>query len=284
MCWRNLFQLYLRLVGGTDVFRGGAGDRSSLVVGMVHKDMVSEGDRNPLDDLPRGEQSMIPKIFHQTTKTGQIEPKWAPLTERLLALHPNWEYRLWGDEENEILIRDRFPDFSDVYRNLPRPIMRADLARYAYMSEFGGVYLDTDYEFLRPFDLLEKEVVLPRSSPSDGPLILGNCVFGSRPGHPFWIALLEEIAKSDLTLNTQVTEEDVIRLTGPGLVSRVYMERFLDDSSLFVPPKSAFHPPIPMGSREYQNLLVEKAAYGIHFCYGSWRALSFRERLASRLK
>ena len=34
--------------------------------------------------------------------------------------------------------------------------------RYIYMELFGGLYLDLDYQFLKPFDLNDKVLVLPR--------------------------------------------------------------------------------------------------------------------------
>lgn len=225
---------------------------------------------------------MVPRLIHQTAKTAEIPPQWAPLQSKLKNLHPGWEYRLWTDEDNESLIRDSFPGLLPVYLNLPKPIMRADMVRYAYMARFGGLYLDTDYECLKPFDLLDRSCVLPRESDDSKPIFLGNCVFASEAGHPFWTAVLDALAQQPPTKHSMNQEEDIIHLTGPGLLTRVYTEQFTSDPTIFVPPRGWFHPRTPSNDAEYKETARDASCYGIHFCFGSWRALSWKERLKNR--
>jgi len=225
---------------------------------------------------------MIPKILHQTAKEAIVSEKWAPLQQRALELHVGWEYRLWGDVDNDRLIHTEYPWLADTYFGMPRPIMRADLIRYVYMARFGGLYFDTDYEFLKPFDLLDHQVVLPRESGPEASLLLGNCVFASVPGHRFWTAVLEDLRANPPRAVDLTTEDSIIDLTGPGLLTRIYREQFSEDPSILVPFKAQFHPPTPQTDDEYRRLAKDKGCYGIHFCYGSWRALTFRERLVAR--
>jgi mannosyltransferase OCH1-like enzyme len=225
---------------------------------------------------------MIPKILHQTSKTGEVVPPWEPLYQKLRDLHPGWEYHHWDDAANDRLISEHYPDLSETYFGMPKPIMKADLIRYVYMDRFGGLYLDTDYEFLKPFDLTDRALVLPRESSADKPLFLGNCVFASVPGHPFWKAVLAEL-KARPPRRDQLTHEDaIIHLTGPGLLTRIYQEQFAGDPSIFVPEKAWFHPPTPQSDGEYREVARDPGCYGIHFCYGSWRALTWKERLKAR--
>lgn len=226
----------------------------------------------------------IPKILHQTSKTGVVAEKWRPLQAKLQALHPDWEYRLWSDEDNLALIHDRRPDLEAVYRGMPQPIMRADLIRYVYMEQYGGLYLDTDYEFLKPFDLMDHPLVLPRESGDEQPIYLGNCVFASVPGHPFWTKALEDLRENPPFERTDLPEEAVLRLTGPGFLTRIYLEHFANQQSICIPRKIAFNPPIPHRDKEYKALVRAGSSYGIHYCFGSWRVLSFQDRLVRRLK
>ena len=81
-----------------------------------------------------------------------------------------------------------------------------------------------------------------------------------------------------------MTHDDaVIDLTGPGLLTRIYLKGFAADPAILVPPKGWFHPKTPQTDSEYRQTARDKACYGIHFCYGSWRALTLGERLRARL-
>lgn len=226
---------------------------------------------------------MIPRILHQTTKDGVITEKWAPLYRRLRELHPGWEYHHWSDSDNDRLITEDYPWLADAYFGMPRPIMRADLIRYVYMHRFGGLYLDTDYEFLKPFDLVTSPVVLPRESRDGEPVFLGNCVFASVPAHPFWTAVLEDIRQRPPVVNDLTHEDAIIHLTGPGLLTRVYREAFAGTPDILIPPKLWFHPATPHTDAENAEIRLHEECYGIHFCFGSWRAFTFKDRLKARI-
>ncbi len=227
--------------------------------------------------------SRLPKILHQTAKTAVVSEKWRPLQAQLRALHPDWEYRLWTDQDNLALIRERRPDLEAVYLGLPRPIMRADLIRYVYMEQFGGLYLDTDYQVLKPFDL-DAELVLPRESDEGQPVYLGNCVFASVPGHPYWTAALAALKADPPVADQTKEEEDIIQRTGPGFLTRVWQQGFQNDPSILIPPRSWFHPPVPQDDAALSAILANPDTFGIHWCFGSWRALTPWARLVHRVK
>ena len=48
-------------------------------------------------------------------------------------------HRLWTDEDNYNLIKDHYAWFLDTYQSLPKPVMKADSARYLYMYHIGGL-------------------------------------------------------------------------------------------------------------------------------------------------
>ena len=50
-------------------------------------------------------------------------------------------HRLWTDEDNYNLIKDHYAWFLDTYESLPKPVMKADSARYLYMYHIGGLSL-----------------------------------------------------------------------------------------------------------------------------------------------
>src|SRR5437667_9239899 len=104
---------------------------------------------------------MIPKLIHHTYKTRENIPRrWRRYQEKLLALHPDWKYKLWTDEDNFAFVKSEFPDMLDIYLRLPKNIMRVDVIRYLWLYRLGGLYLDMDYEMLRPFEFANEECVL----------------------------------------------------------------------------------------------------------------------------
>jgi len=107
---------------------------------------------------------------------------------QIIELHSGWKIKLWTDEDNLNLVKERFPHLLNIYHALEYNIMRVDMTRYMYIMEFGGYYLDLDYELFVPFDdkTFQPDLILPISWEDNGNIILGNCLFASIPQNPFW--------------------------------------------------------------------------------------------------
>ena len=57
-------------------------------------------------------------------------------------LNPCWDYRFWTDEDLLAFMTREWPELLDLYLAYPRPIQRADLAKYCLLQRYGGVYAD----------------------------------------------------------------------------------------------------------------------------------------------
>jgi mannosyltransferase OCH1-like enzyme len=219
----------------------------------------------------------IPMLIHQTAKTADLPAECKSYQQQLLALHPGWKYHLWTDEDNLNFVKREFPDFSGTFTALPKAIMRADVIRYLLMYRLGGLYLDTDYEMLKPFDLLHHEAVLPWESsrkPVPGGDLLCNCIFASAPGHPIFKMMID-----DLKANPPLSDKaDVIEATGPKFVTRIVRMAAGQNFPVYLAPKELFSPLTPRNHREYREILRQGVAYGIHHCYGSWREWTLLQR------
>lgn len=101
----------------------------------------------------------IPKKLHFTWKTAklqelpelfkQIQIKWK-------LLNPDWEIKIWTDEECEKLIKDKYPELYFFYSDFEVTAERSDIFRYLVLDTEGGYYADMDIEPLQPLDgLLE---------------------------------------------------------------------------------------------------------------------------------
>ena len=240
---------------------------------------------------------MIPKIIHQTWKNNDVPEGYLEYQKKVKELHPDWEYKLWTDEDNTAFVKQYFPGFYDTYVGLPKNIMRADMIRYMIMFQVGGIYLDLDYEMLKPFDLLNYELVLPynrNKSFGDPYDAFGNCIFGSVPGHPFWKYVLDDFKEprdyqqffKSLSDKPYIVRDTTLEeaITGPGLLTRIFFAAQDKLTGYHLPERILFHPPNPRSGNEYAKILSNGRSYGIHHCSGTWRDKSFMNRAKLKLK
>jgi len=144
---------------------------------------------------------MIPHIIHQSWKTKQIPASLREFQNSWHIHHPNWECRLWTDEDNQRLIDDEYPQFAAFYRQLPIPVLKIDFVRLAYLHRFGGLYVDLDFEALRGLDPLlnESRIVVGRETGGIGNAMRGsdfilNALIASPCGHPVWLEVMQQMA------------------------------------------------------------------------------------------
>jgi len=99
---------------------------------------------------------MWTKTFHRIWFDEPERPEFAAWRDKLAELHPDWTIRTWDSSDevrsliDEATLTDRWDAYmaSDPFGRIP------DIARYLLLWHFGGVYIDTDFEPLRPFDEL----------------------------------------------------------------------------------------------------------------------------------
>lgn len=63
------------------------------------------------DDVGADEQANlpVPAIIHQTWQTNQVPDKWKEAQQSCIDMHPDYEYRLWTDDDGLQLIKVRLP-------------------------------------------------------------------------------------------------------------------------------------------------------------------------------
>jgi mannosyltransferase OCH1-like enzyme len=147
------------------------------------------------------------------------------------------------------------------------------------MYTHGGLYLDTDYEMLKPFDLNQHDVVLPIEITDDQgkPTRVANSIFASVPGHPFWRMLID-----DLIANPPLAADiDVIEATGPAFVTRIYRRARDAGLDIHTPQRELFNPITPRLQRQYNAIVQGGVSYGIHHCFGSWRDFDTKHKIKS---
>jgi mannosyltransferase OCH1-like enzyme len=209
---------------------------------------------------------MIPKIIHQTSRA--LTREESRLIFRMRRHLSDWSYRYWSDVENDAMVAEHFPEYLESYRSIQRGVIKADIARCMYVSVFGGFYFDTDYKMIRQIGdaLLKHRCVLPISREGAEGFRLGNAVFGSEPGYPFWTDFLAHIfAEERLSV---LPESEIEKITGPEGLTDFFLSRRDQYPDVVLPAREIFHPPLTRGGLSF---LGNEDTIGAHLCWGSWR-------------
>lgn len=175
---------------------------------------------------------MIPRIIHQVWVGGPVPDQIADWMDTWKAQHPGWEYRLWGDGDfGWLRHRDLF-DRAEEIASGSEGQFRSDLARYEILHEHGGVYVDADFECLRPIDdLLDAEFFTAWERDK---WWANMAIAGAIPGHPFLDKLIDGIPAN-------VARRAGRRpnwLTGPRYITPILLRR----SDVTVHPAEMFFP------------------------------------------
>jgi mannosyltransferase OCH1-like enzyme len=196
----------------------------------------------------------IPRVIHQIwLGPDPLPEEFARFGETWRTHHPAWELRLWTEETLPDDLR-----CAAVAERLRHPAERADLFRLECLWRWGGVYVDTDFECLRPLDpLLEG---LDFFVGYIGPGKVNNALIGAVPGHP----IVERALAEARPRTFHGYDKDA---AGPFLLNRVVAE--FPEATIF--PAAYFY---PAGDEERAN------AYAIHHAARSWQD---RDALRRRL-
>jgi inositol phosphorylceramide mannosyltransferase catalytic subunit len=137
--------------------------------------------------------------------------------------HPDWEMKLWTDDELPPL---SYPDSFARGRNHSE---RSDVLRYELLRQFGGIYVDTDLECLRPVDPLLKGVTAFAAHYRAGRV--GTSIMGSIPHHPVFERAVEGVRE-------RVGRGRYPASTGPALLTEILAD--FPDVTIFGP--ETFYP------------------------------------------
>ena len=201
-----------------------------------------------------GVSAPIPRIIHQVwLGPNPLPERFAVFQEGWRKLHPEWELRFWTEDNLPSELRCRA-----IAERLRSPVERCDLMRLEALWQFGGVYVDCDFECVRPLDPLLEETTF--FAGSIGPESVNHALMGATRAHPIIDRALSEVRPRTMY---GYSKED----TGPLFFNRILAE--FPEATIY--PSSYFHP---------VNDEERAAAYAIHHAERSWVD---RDALAERL-
>jgi inositol phosphorylceramide mannosyltransferase catalytic subunit len=207
----------------------------------------------------------IPRVFHRIwLGDAELPEEYRRYGESWARHHPAWEMRLWTEREIEELETSR-AEAKDRRRH---PAERSDLLRYEILYRFGGVYIDTDMECLRPIDPLLDGVRFFAGKVRGNRL--NNAIIGCEEGHPSAKLLTRKARPVELDGN------DVQRVdqygTGPYFLSSLVHKEQLKRRSITLFEADVFYPK-PKGP--YGD------AYAVHHQGRSWYRTPEERRVAA---
>lgn len=206
---------------------------------------------------------MIPKIIHYCWFGGKEMPKqFKKYIKSWKKYCPDYELKLW-DESNFDINCNQY--VKEAYENKKYAFV-TDYVRLYALYNFGGIYMDTDVEVLKPLDeFLNNEAFSGfESSNAVQTGIMGaekgNILFKELVDYYLDKHFIEADGSMDMTTNVQIITNILLKR---GLQGNNKFQR-LDGITLY---PSEYFCPIDWKTREKN---ITKNTYTIHWFAGSW--------------
>ena len=230
------------------------------------------------------QQMKIPRIIHQIYEDpAGPTPDLLRIAESWKRKMPDWEYRFWSRSMIDDFLKTVRPDFEDCYRSYPFNVQRWDAIRYLLLYHIGGLYVDFDYECIKPLDVLltgstccmgmEPDINSRMFKKSK---IVGNALMAAKPRHPYMAAIIADM-KTNISVDYQKGESmQIMETTGPFMVTRVY-EQLKRKKNVTLLPADLVAPltmkevlMLRTGNTHIDVLKKVENSYAIHYFLGSW--------------
>lgn len=156
------------------------------------------------------------------------------------------------------------------------PVMaqRADILRLEIMRKYGGVYMDTDEEFVSSLDSIlqvvgdDVEAILIKDPIEQGFAVTNSTLF-SEPNGRFFTFAVEKLLRK-LSTSGYGVKGNIYKTTGPIFVSECYRDYDKKRDMLTLSPESF----MPYSWLEKNKITMSEKirdeSYGVHMYEASW--------------
>jgi hypothetical protein len=215
--------------------------------------------------------------------------------------HPTWTIKIWRDADIPPNLQNKAAlDHAMQHGNYG---MASDILRLELLWEHGGIYVDIDYLCVAPMDdlLAKQSFDFYCGASHTGAVELNNGMLAVTTPHHFlleqlmqsihtWFtaflqqsqpfdvmaAFLDPSSRSTFQQVMALTESDVIRNTGPGLLTltlaRALQQHTGDMTRVAILPFSVFHP-LPNTFRGQRHILLQEQVLEEHVVRGQTKAI-----------
>ncbi len=218
----------------------------------------------------------IPKIIHQIWLGSKVPEKFKDWMNSWASIQ-GWEYKLWTDKEVE-----KFPMHNRaLYEKAKDYGEKSDILRYEILYNEGGLYVDVDFESIKPrllehlnksYDFYAGFEPIEHRQNISSPL-LGNAILAAVPGHP----ILQKLILEMKDYYKEHSHQWAVVCTGPVyLTEKVIQYNQIPDQkyiNIFLPPTFFFpltHSDVRKNLEENLKNLIKKETAALHLWSGSW--------------
>lgn len=252
-------------------------------------------EKNSFNNVEPTTICKIPKVFHYIWLGKKLPEQYKPFLDSWFKYHPDWTYVFWVDNpENYYLgeLKDfdfdglnKFLDsnnvdtkrivldvknlafdnkkFFDETRNYGQ---RSDILRWEILYRLGGVYIDVDFECIKPLDMLHYMYDFYTGiQPLDTSFIqLGAALLGARPNHPILKKCVE-------TIKDDWHYQQIVLSTGPLHFTKAFCESVNENNFINIAlPASYFYPCGYEEQKLPRKNWIRPEAFAAHHWAGSW--------------
>lgn len=206
----------------------------------------------------------IPKIIHQIWVGNKPVPKYHEiLKESWLKHNPDWEYKLWTNEDVAKLDMVN----RNLYEQTTHFGQKSDILRYELLYRYGGLYVDTDFECLKSFDDLIYLDFFTGIGYNSKWIELNIGIIASVPKYPI---LHKCIHKMDRVAYS--CWKDVFDTTGTYFYTKRFFEIVNEGSKGVVCfPVDYFYPLPPyLKTEKDMSKYIKDCSYAIHYWEVEW--------------
>ncbi|MGU8248259.1 glycosyltransferase family 32 protein [Clostridium perfringens] len=210
--------------------------------------------------------SLIPKKIHYCWFGGKEKPKLVKeCIKTWKEKMPNYEIIEWN-EKNFDVNKIRFT--KEAYENKKWAFV-ADYCRNWVLYNYGGIYLDTDMEVLKPLDRFLEDNSFAGVEDDEN---INAAIWGCKKGDKFVKLILNYYEM----INFEDYKQDLFSLAIPKIITKIAKENGYNKSitptnfynKTVIYPKEYFYPK----RKSWEKEIVTKNTYTIHHYDGSWRS------------
>lgn len=182
--------------------------------------------------MPNSNVYLIPKLIHFINFGGQLSDEAEEMIATWRNFHPTWTVKVWTEHDVA-----SFPFLNKkAFQHASGSVEKSQVFRNEILYREGGLYVDTNFECLRPFDTIHKscEFYAGISSPSM-PAELSNSLIGCTARHPIMAACIEMVGEMIDMENNGSRQGGVTQATGSAAFTSCFLKRAFSSSGKVVP-------------------------------------------------
>jgi hypothetical protein len=219
-------------------------------------------ERNFLNPI-NPDYNRLPKKIHQIWLGSSLPEKYKKFTDSWKTYNPDWEYRLWTDADLDgIDITNR-----SLFNSISNLGQKSDYLRYHILNQFGGIYVDTDFECLKSFDSLSYvDFLVGVGYATQLEIYIG--LIASVPHHPITELLVSSMSRIGLR-----NVKTVFNTTGTYFFTRIFFKVVSEYmEGIVVLPTDYLYPfPNKAGHENKTGLrYIKDCSYAVHHWAVSW--------------